>query len=309
MRLLATALTLTLVVAFAGGARASVGDTLLPADIAYAGYRLHVRNVEVTDQKGDRFELTFEAVNTGRRPIAFGPGFPAHYLQTVFDGTLAGGGLLPLAPGLREAICSSALEVGVGEWRKGLTHWVSVADGASAEHTFKIDAFERTTPRVRRPAPTKRKSAAVAPPPTTAPTPTPAIAEPRAPCADLRIAELKLLVKAKGKATLQLYLENSGATSIAYADLPAGLGIDFYLGGAPQITGSSRRVGRAVVDAKLKALKDAVLAPGAKAVLVERVDIESATRYTGVITAQLDPGQQLRECDETNNEASVLLYE
>ena len=289
----------------------AVGDTLLPAEIVYQGYRLHIRNVEVVSQRDDRFELQFELINTGRRPIQFGPGFPTHYLQTVYDNSLGIGGLMPLAPAFRSTLSASDLKLEVGEWKRSLRLWISTTERPE-QLSLKTDDFEPTQPRVRRNTPT---TAPVVQQPSSSPAAAPVIRSSdetviaSSSCSDLHISEVKVLLQAKGKATLQLYLTNDGSEPLFYAALPDGVTIDFYLGGSPNISASSRRIGRMDLTEQLAKLKSSSLRPTSQAVLIQRVDVSDATRYTGVITAQLDPGQLLVECDETNNMQHVLLFD
>ena len=141
-------LVLSTVLAAAAAVVPASTDTILPASIVYQGYRIHVRNINVVKQRDNDYLLQFEAINTGRRAVSFGPGFPAHYLQTVFDASLSRSGLLPLAGGIRQALVRSSLGLDVGEWQKGLEFWVSPGEIVVPE--LKTDDFEATEVNLRR---------------------------------------------------------------------------------------------------------------------------------------------------------------
>lgn len=291
------------------GARGAVaaGDTTLPADIAYTGYRLHVRGVELLKEKRGRFLVRCEVVNTGRRPVSMGPGFPTRFLQTVFDESLAAGGLLRLGLPLRAALVDSRERFAVGEWRRGLEFWLDPeARGAGPELATDDFTRRRVNPLRARPTPGETAPDETATDRTGPPAVVPeVVADGGAACADLAVTAMRIVFRGRGSATLQVTVSNLGEGALATADLPDAIALDVFLGGAPEISGSSRRVGGADLAERLRT--GGGLEPGASLTLVERVDTRAATRYTGVLTARLDGSQALRECDETNNEASVLL--
>ena len=304
LRHLALAFALLLVLPGARGAIGG-GDTTLPADIAYTGYRLHVRGVELLKEKRGRFLVRCEVANTGRRPVAMGPGFPARFLQTVFDESLAAGGLLRLGLPLRAALVDSRERFAVGEWRRELEFWLDPeADLAGPELSTDDFARRRAGPRRVRPDPDDGNDDAVAS--AGAPAEVPGVSADAEPaCADLAVTAMRVVIRDRETATLRLTVTNLGEGSLAPADLPEGIPLDVFLGGAPEISGSSRRVGGVDLTERLRAADG--LDPGESLTLVERVDTRAATRYTGVLTARIDGSQALRECEETNNEASVLL--
>lgn len=304
-------------------------DTLLPADIAYAGYRLHVRKVEIADQRDGRYLLRCDIVNTGRRKVGLGPGFPTHILQTRFDASLLHGGLTPLAVPLRRAIVDSRAELAVGEWQRGREFWVT--PGATGpDLAFETDDFERVahTVKRRRPARERRPASRTTPAASAKTDGTPAAATgigaatgteaatntagatETAACVDLSLEEVRVLFVDKDRATLQIIVANSGARAISRDALPADLGLSVYLSGTPQITGSARELARVAVSERIaKQAGGGTIEPAGRVAFVQRVDVSAATRYTGVVVAQLDRAQTLTECDEGNNAAHALLFE
>ena len=284
------------------------GDTLLPADIEYQGYRLHIRQIDVVKQKGTAYLLRFDLVNTGKRSVSLGPGFPARYLQTVFDPTLQLGGLVPLAPGLRRALTKSRLELGVGAWVRDQEFWVTsdepvqrarlqtddFARSPAAPRRSKED-FERSTPRG---ASAKTKE-------TTAVAEKPA----DAPCRDLAIADMRVVFQGKKSATVQLTLQNPSTQTIDFGSLPEGITVALFLSGATELSGSARRLTQIDLSSRLRHNASKSLPAGASITLVETCDTSESTRYTNILIGQLDGGQALAECDELNNQAHVLLSE
>ncbi len=270
------------------GSTSTLGDTLLPADVAYRGYRLHVRKISVVKQRKEAYLLRFEAVNTGRRPISFGPGFPSHYLQTVFDASLGSGGLLPLGAPLRAKLSKSNLSFEVGEWQRDLELWVT--PGEDERLVLKIDEFERVDNTI-----TERTA------------PTSADADSEEDCVDLELSAVRTVFRSKSTATLQIELTNSGSSTLAYSEMPQGLELAFFLSGSPQLTASARRVGSLDLHSQLAKRTDAALAVGETTVVVHQISTEAVTRYTSVVVAQLDGGQLLLECNETNNERHLVL--
>lgn len=271
------------------------GDTTLPADIAYSGYRLHVREVELVKEKRGRYLVRFDVVNTGRRPVAMGPGLPVRYLQTVFDESLAAGGLVKLGLPLRAAIVDSRERFEVGEWKEGLEYWLDPAVVDESPELTK-DRFERRRVQAR----TQRADGSP-----------PARATPReeGSCPDLALTGLRIVIRDGNSATVQFTIANAGGGVLGDRELPEAIPLDVFLGGAAEISGSSRLVAQLNLADELRKRPGGQLAGGEAMTLIEQIDIRSATRYTGVLTARLDGGQAVRECDETNNEASVLLQE
>lgn len=287
------------------------GDTLLPADIAYSGYRLHVRDVEVVKEKRGRFLLRCDVVNTGRRPVAMGPGFPVRFLQTAFDESLLAGGLAPLGLALRGALTDSREKFAVGEWREGLEFWVDPT-AVPESRELVTDDFER-----RRVRPRRARAGRESDPKTSIDDATVlASLEPEAlslgdgdadSCVDLAVTTMRVVERGGKRATLAFGITNVGSAPLHVKDLGESLPLDIFLGGAAAISGSSRRVGRVELAERLRDGEGDRLAPGETLALTESINVEAATRYTSVLTARLDGAQVLRECNETNNEASALL--
>ncbi len=298
-------------------------DTLVPADLAYRGYRLHLRDIALLKQRKDKYLFRLTAVNTGARPVTLGPGFPQHVLQTDFEDALLQSGFLPLAASLRAALLRSDLSLPVAESASGLEFWVS-ADQSVDEVIARTDDFEYVpeaaaptvkTSRGSTPAKdTDRLYASAAPiapigPPTMvadAQAEVQVRAEP-SPCADLATASMKVTQRQRGSVMLQIELTNLGPALLTTADLGAGASLDIYLGGATSVTNASQRIARINLSSRLGPSLNAGLETGETITILERIDVSSATRYTSVVVAQIDPGQVIVECDETNNETSLLL--
>ena len=304
-------------VALAAGAQGQVSDavdaagavprdTLIPHGIAYAGYRLHVRNVSVVRRRGRGYELRCEIVNTGRRPIALGPGFPTRYLQTAFDHTLALGGLLPLGEPIRAAIVEARGDYPLGAWVKGVELYVEPDDRIAAAPVA-LDTFTRQRARVRR-----RPPGAVNRDPgegTAGDTQKQTESITQTACADLAVEGVRVVFRERNAATVQIALAVGEGASLSYADLPAGLALHLYLSGTPDLTPSARRLGVIDLPTRLGKREGQALVAGERVTLVERLDTSAATRYTGIVIAQLDPGQALAECREDNNLAHVALFD
>ena len=297
----------------AGGVLLGPGDTVLPAGIEYSGYRLHIRAVELVKERRGRYLVRCDVVNTGRRPANMGPGFPVRFLQTVFDETLAAAGLVRLAIPLRTALTESREEFPVGAWREGLEFWLEPGEEERAAPRLTIDDFERRQvtglKASRRPAERATTDDAGTASARDTPAATNSAPAASARCADLAIADMRVVERERQKATVQWTIVNRGSADLRVADLPPGLPLEVFLGGSPTISGSSRRVGQfdLTAAARKQLGEDGAVAAGESLSLVEEVDTRAATRYTAVLTARLDPGQTLRECDETNNEASTVL--
>lgn len=292
--LLGLLLTLGSVYQVRGNSIIAIGDTLLPASISYQGYRIHIRKIDVVKQKGDEYLLRFEAVNTGRRPIQFGPGFPAHFLQTVFDKSLIQGGLGPLAEPLRSSLSKSLLSIKVGEWLQDLEFWVTPGEGSlvklkTDDYDWKETVITRRLPSANPSSANEEKKLSLED------------------CKDLMLEDVSVVFQGKGFATMQLSLINAGNTPLKYSDLPEGISISFFLGGSSELSASSLSIGSLNLTERLGKQNELALEPGKKTLLVQKVDTKAATRYTAVVIAQVDPGQQLLECDETNNQGSALL--
>jgi len=271
----------------------------MPNSIAYSGYRIYVRNISVVKQKGKEFLLQMELINTGKRPIAFGPGFPARYLQTRFDESLKASGLLSLGPQIREGILNTREKLEVGVWRKDFE--LTVRSDMEIEYKkYSKDDFERVASTInRRPTAvdngTRTQSAASA--------------KTDDDCVDLTLVSVEVLQQDKKKATVQLTIMNSGSTDLSLSTADQGLSLTVFVSGSPRLSSSSKRIKQINLSDRLSAQNQTVLSNGENIVLVERIDISEATRYTAVLIAQLDSGQVLSECDETNNERHALLFE
>ncbi len=301
-------------------------DTLVPTTIPYAGYRLHLRDIQLLKQRKDQYLLRLTAVNTGARPIGLGPGFPQHILQTDFDEALRQSGLMPLAAPLRAALLESRLTLRVAESAGGLEFWVTTAKSDAPALIARTDEFEplvsdpgapaasgRLSPTERREAGADRLYASTEPIPETPSTATPAlpplgiaVAKP-APCVDLAAASMRVTPSQRGSAMLQIEITNLGPGTLTALSLGTGASLTIYLGGSTTITNASQRLARIDLSSRLGPGLSAGLATGQTITLLERIDVSSVTRYTSTIVAQIDPGQVIVECDETNNEASLLL--
>ncbi|MFK8057396.1 MAG: hypothetical protein AB8F78_14825 [Saprospiraceae bacterium] len=274
-------------------------DTLMPSGISYVGYRIYIRNVSVVKQKGKEFLLRMEVVNTGKRPISFGPGFPARYLQTRFDESLKASGLLPLGPQIREGLLNTRESMDVGAWNKDVELLVR-SDVEIKYEKLSRDNFERVSSTIQR-RPSTSSRAAQAQKDASAKTPSD--------CIDLTLSEVKVLQQNKKTAMVQLTITNSGSTDFPLDNVDEGLSLTMFVSGSPRLSSSSKRIEQINLADRLKAQGQAALAKGENIVLLERVDVSKATRYTAVLIAQLDSGQVLSECSETNNETHALLFD
>ena len=313
--------------------RPSAPDTLIPPHVPYKGYRLHVRDVQLLRQRRDRYLVSVRVVNTGSRAVGLGPGFPVHFLQTDFDDALAQSGLLPLAPGIRRALVDEALALEVAGEVDELEFWVTPAAPAAAPVARTDDiapTYRRRLPK--KPARAREPDAEsadrgegerlyasakpVTPPsdpvppsdPATASDPAPAasLAEDE-PCADLRVGAVEVLQRDRRSALVELAIVNDGRHALTREALGTGATLDVYLGGSEQVTAASERLARVNLSSRIGSSLGKGLQPGATITVTERLDLSSLTRYTRVLVAQLDPGQVVAECDETNNETSVVL--
>ncbi len=288
-------------------------DTLVPTTIAYSGYRLHLRDIVLLKQRKDKYLIGFTVVNTGARPLSFGPGFPQHFLQTDFEETLVQSGLLPLAPGLRAALLASRLDLDIGQSVRGVEHWVT-ADTPAQAVIARTDAFDRspsTAVRRRDSATTLTASSVVTPETTSTDVEKPSVGSvtkvSMASCVDIAVASLTVTQRQRGSVMLQIEITNLGPASLTTVSLGSGATLDLYLGGASTVTNASQRIARVNLSSRLGPSLNTGLATGASITLLERIDVSAATRYTKMLVAQIDPGQVIAECDETNNEASLLL--
>lgn len=297
-----TSLVILLAVLALGLAQASTvqGDTLMPSSIDYAGYRVYIRKVTVLKQKGKEFLLGMEVVNTGKRPISFGPGFPARFLQTRFDESLGESGLLPLGLQIREGILNSRETLEVGDWKTGVELLVR-SDVEIKHDELTKDDFDRVQTAIKR-----KKS----PSPTVQPNENQsASAKTQQDCIDLTLSEVKILQENKKIATVQLTISNSGSKDFPLKEINEGLSLTLFVSGSPRISSSSKKIKQINLAELLSTQGKLALAPGENIALVERVSVTDATRYTAVMIAQLDSGQVVSECSETNNEGHVLLFE
>jgi len=274
-------------------------DTLMPDGISYSGYRIYIRKVTVLKQKGKEFLLGMEVVNTGKRPISFGPGFPARYLQTRFDESLSSSGLLPLGLQIREGLLNTREKLEVGDWRTDLQ--LLVRSDVEIEQTeLTKDNFERVSSTIQRksstPAPSRSKDKS-------------AFAKTTSACVDLVVSEVKVLSKDRKTATVQLTLLNTGGADFDLDRMREGLSLTMFLSGSPRLSSSSKKLRRIRLADRLASQGQTSLSQGENIVLVEQVDVSKATRYTGVLIAQLDSGQVVEECNETNNEGHALLFD
>ena len=281
-------------------------DTLIPADVPYKGYRLHVRDAQLLKQRRDRYLVSVRVVNTGSRPVGLGPGFPVHFLQTDFDDALAQSGLLPLAPGIRQALVDAAVALEVAGALEALEVWVTPSGSASAPAASTDDiapTYRERLPRKPRPRSDEgERLYASAKPITPAPTPTA-----NAACADLAVGGIEVLQRDKRSALVELTIVNEGTRALTRDALGTGATLDVYLGGSDAVTAASERLARVNLSSRLGSSLGSGLAPGASIGVTERLDLSALTRYTRVLVAQLDPGQVVAECDETNNESSTVL--
>lgn len=268
-------------------------DTLVPSDIVYQGYRVHVRRVELLKQRKDRYLLRVEVVNTGKRAVGFGPGFPARFLQTDFDISLAQAGLFSLAGPLRDALLATDLKLEAGQAIAGQEFWVTPGEVTKVVEG-RMDTFSRQAGMITRSRPTASTSDLV-----TIPT-----------CPDLSVSKVSISQRGKSSVTLQISLSNVGHSAIDKNRAGTGATLDIYVGGSDRITNASKRIQRFNLSEKLSALNVGKgLGPGDIITLVEMIDITGVSKYNGVLTVQVDPGQVIIECDETNNTASLPLFE
>ncbi len=274
-------------------------DTLMPSSITYAGYRIYIRKVTVIKQKGKEFLLGMEVINTGKRPISFGPGFPARFLQTRFDESLSASGLLPLGLQIREGLLNTRETLEVGDWKTGVE--LIVRSDVEIEHEkLTKDDFEQvqTTIKRKKTSPIGQVKESES-----------AYAKTQEDCVDLMLSEVKILQQTKKFATVQLTISNSGEQDFPLKDVNEGLSLTLFVSGSPRISSSSKKIQQLNLADRLSMQGKQALSQGENVVLVERVNIADATRYTAVFIAQLDSGQVISECIETNNEGHALLFE
>lgn len=283
------------------------GDTLIPAHVPYKGYRLHVREARLIKQRRGRYLVAVKVVNTGARDIGLGPGFPLHFLQTVFDDALTKGGLLPLATGIRRALVDEAVSLVAGEAIEELKCWVT-PQAATRTPTAKTDEIEVTyrerLPQKQPKPGTQEGEASWYASAKPVPPPPPPDADH---CVDLKLAAIDVLRRRKRSALVELTLTNIGTRTLKREDLGAGSSLDLYLGGGAEVTAASKRLARIDLAQRIGPSLGQGLASGRSVAITERLDLSSLSRYTRVLVAQLDPGQVIPECDETNNETNVVL--
>ena len=271
-------------------------DTLVPSDIAYQGYRIHVREIELLKQRKNRYLLRVDLVNTGKRAVGFGPGFPARFLQTDFDDSIVDAGLVALAEPLRAALLASDLKLESGDGVSDQEYWVIPGEAAKRPEA-RIDTFSRRASPITRTRATTSSAVTSSPPVAAA-------------CPDLQVTKLAITQRSKSTLTLQLSVTNSGKLSIDKARAGAGATLDIYVGGSASITNASRLLARIALSDRLRGLGAGEgLAAGEVLTIVQVLDIAQVTKYNGVLTVQIDPGQVILECDETNNTSSLALFE
>ena len=276
---------------------AFAADTLIPCDIDYQGYRVHVRDIRLLKQRRERYLLSVDVVNTGKRAVSFGPGFPSRLFQTDFDDALAHSGLLSLAGPLRAALLATAITLEPGEVAGEQKFWLEPGE-ASVRPVGRVDRIDTDNATPAR----RRASVAV--------TDTAVVRAVAARCGDLHVDGLKVLQRNKSQATIQVQLVNAGTAALDTTDIRAGGVLDLYVGGATRVTNASRRLGRLELSERISALGGgAGLAPGESLTIVQAIDLASVTKYNAVLVVQVDPGQRISECDETNNSASLVLID
>ena len=282
----------------------TAADTLIPTGIKYKGYRLHVRDAKLVRQRRGRYLIEVTVVNTGARAIGLGPGFPVHFLQTAFDGALAQSGLLPLAPGIRRGIIEARLTLEPGEVAERLSFWATADERTvlPAGGTDEFEVAERQPLRKRRPEDRTQPIYASA-----KPIITPQQGASTTACVDLVVAAVEVVARDRRSATIRVVIANRGDLPLTAASIGTGASLDLYLGGGAEITAASQRLARVNLSARLGPSLREGLTRDATLAVTERVSLSTLTRYTRVVVAQLDPGQEIEECDETNNEESVVL--
>ncbi len=274
----------------------TAADTLIPPNIPYEGYRIHVRQVKLVKQKQNRFLLRVALVNTGKRAIGFGPGFPGRLLQTDFDVAMAQGGLLSLAEPLRAAIMATSIKLEPGQEIIDQEYWLVPGEARKGPEA-RMDTFSRQASTISRAKSAKPIDAQVVP---VAPVS----------CADLVIETIKIAQRGKSKVTVQISVRNQGKARLDAKAAGEGGLLDVYVGGSERISNSSRRLARVELSTRIAGLAGGKgLAPNESLTLIETLDLSGVTKYNGVLVVQIDPGQVIAECDETNNTGSLLLFE
>ena len=289
----------------------SAPDTLIPAHVPYRGYRLHVRDAQLVKQRRDRYLVAVTVVNTGSRAVGLGPGFPVHFLQTDFDEALAQSGLLPLAPGIRRALIEAAVTLEAAATLPRLELWVTPSAPPRAPLAKTDDiapAYRERLPRRAEPEGNGDEAGeaalyASAKPVSATPASRPEVAD----CTDLRIGAVEILQRDRRSALVALTIVNEGDRALTRETLGTGATLDVYLGGSDDVTAASERLARVNLSSRIGSSLGKGLATGGSIKVTERLDLSSLSRYTRVLVAQLDPGQVVPECDETNNETSTVL--
>ncbi len=291
-------------------------DTLLPNDISYQGYRIEIKNVRILKQRKGKYLMTMGIVNTGRRPVSFGPGFPMRLLQTQFDESLSAGGLIPLAEPIRAALTTTREKLAVGGSLDELELWIDPSVSA-AEPELNVDRLDKSSSKKRRKnggandqpieaiAAAKPDTDVIVNEPPRAVFASTKTLEP-ANCGDLSFKSLRIVEQDRHFATIAFALTNSGTGTLDLRQLPTGTSMTLFISGTPSLSSSSRRVAQLDL-AELLVKQASSLPPSAVVEFVRQVDIRQATRYTSVLVAQLDSAQSVEECNETNNEGHVLL--
>ena len=129
-------------------------------------------------------------------------------------------------------------------------------------------------------------------------------------CPDLVISDLRITQRSRSRVALQVTLINTGQLNIDSTNVGRGAIINFYASGGERVGNAAKLLLQLPLSNAVSTLNGRRgLQAGTSMTLVETLDLEGVTKYSGVLVAQVDPGQVIRECDETNNEAHTLLFE
>jgi hypothetical protein len=127
-------------------------------------------------------------------------------------------------------------------------------------------------------------------------------------CSDLAIEDIKVLSINKKQLELTFTVVNKGVSDALIFGTKRGkddnVAVQFYLSSSPRLTRGSINLEAVFLTQGLEST-NGKLPAGGRCIQKIKINIERANRFNKVLILYMDNFDVIRECDETNNEASI----
>ncbi len=258
-------------------------DTLPPLSGEYQGYRLSITQLKVKKKKSKSASIEYTLINTGRNDIEIFKSarndFP---LQIEFDHSLQSAELSPCKSQIIAGILHQDLNIRSGQTLKDRNLKISTkaVDKKEEDSAFTIEVGQGSSSSSDRYFDKNY-------------------------CPDLFIDSIRIVKLTKKWVTVEYTIKNTGKGPASFSgdtdDESDNITVRAHLSGSKRLSRGAVVIGGTVISDR------DILEAGDTYIGIFRIDIRKKTRYTSNLILELDPYAAVRECDETNNQRSIVV--